>query len=78
MAKAAIAETRQPRRDLLGMVRQARPFMADQHASATTGLAVVDDVLADHADAVGGVVDVLGAHLGHLPPQLRRRLKQPA
>ena len=32
------------------------------------GRAVVDHVLADHADAVGPVVDVLGAHCGFLRP----------
>ena len=36
--------------------------MADQHAGPLARLAVVDDILADQARAIGMVLDVFGMH----------------
>ena len=60
--EAGIAQPGQPRGDLLGVLGEAWTFVDDQNAGAARGRAVVDHVLADHANAVGPVLDVLGAH----------------
>jgi hypothetical protein len=60
--EAGIVQPGQPRGDLLGVLCEAWTFVDDQNAGAARGRTVVDHVLADHANAVGPVLDVLGAH----------------
>ena len=76
--EGGVAEARQARRDLLGVVGEARPLVAHQHAATLARLAVVDHILADHADAVGAVLDILGAHRRSFPLLLAGRLAEPA
>src|SRR4029453_15068341 len=61
--EGGVAEASQPRGDLPGVLRKARSFVEDQPSGAAGARAVVDPILADHADTVGTVFDVLSAHV---------------
>jgi len=74
--EGGIAQPGETRRDLLGVLGEARSFMADQHARPLPGLAVVDDVLANQARAIRPVLDVLCMHVPSLRP--RRTLAKSA
>ena len=65
--EGGIAQARPGGGDLLGVVGEAGPLVADQHAGTFFRTGVVDRELADHPHAVGTVFDILDAHYYFLP-----------